>query len=201
MSLSVSALRAEYKIRVWQRIIAGNPYIVVLQLTGGTSWGRTNMKWRLLGAPDRIPDGVGARYATPRASREGALRTRFTGIAELFRAAPCAVIYGTDVAAVTDVVRRAEEELVDAVLVGGRFGDRLVHANTWREVLASDGETAQFARLVAALQQGAPLVRAFDAGTRGLAHALDASSGRNTLASVLTQHVSNLEGGATAPTP
>lgn len=200
MSISVAALRTEYKIRTWQRIIGENPYIAVLQLTGGSRWGRTNMKWRILGAPNPIPDGVSARFATPAATREGALRTRFPGIAELFRSAPCAVVYGTQVEAVMDVVRRAEDLLNDAELVGGRFGDRLVHAQTWREALASEGEVAQFTQLVGALEQGAPLVRTLEAGGKGLAGALDQAAGRDALAGVLTQHATNLESGSGAAT-
>lgn len=195
MSISVSALRTEYKIRIWQRIIGENPYIAVLQLTGGSRWGRTNMKWRLLGAPDPIPPGVNARFATPAATRAGALRTRFPGIAELFRSAPAAVVYGTSVEAVMDVVRRAEDVLADAELVGGRFGDRLVHAATWREALAADGEVAETARLVQTLERGAPLVRVMEEGGRGLAGVLGEAGGRG-LVGLLAERAKGLDGAA-----
>lgn len=193
MSISAARLKAEYKIRVWQRIIGEHPYVAVLQLTGGANWGRSNLKWRVLGEERGRAPRVDARFATPRATREGALRTRYVGIAELFRGAPCAVVYGTDVSDVCAVVRRAEKTLPDAVLVGGRFGDFLIHGKQWREVLDSDGEIAQFAQLVGTLRQGSPLVAAFEAPTRGLTAALRNGARHQALTGILTQHSSNLD--------
>lgn len=177
-------------MRVWARIIGKNPYVAVIQLNGGCNWGRKNLKWRILGEEHGRVD---ARFATPRATREGAMRTRFVGMAELFRGAPCAVVYGSHIEDVNTVIKRAEEALPESVLVGGRFGDSLIHARQWREVIDSDGEIAQYAKLLATIKQAPQLVRTIEAPTRGLADVISRGGRHRALAGVLGQHTKNLE--------
>lgn len=206
MALSVVKLRREYEIRLWTRIIEENRYIAVVQLAGGQSWGRSNMKSRILGeyynhnnetdnetqqtstTNNNSPIVVNARYAVPRAAREGARRsTRYAPIANLFRTASCAVVYGTQVAPVAAVVKNATKVLKSSLLVGGRFGEDIVTAGRWAAALDSDGEAAEFARLIATLDAPHPaLLQTLDSGSRGLATALD-GAGAKPLVGVLQQ--------------
>ncbi len=174
-------------MRQWVDIINNHPYVAVLQLTAGVNWGRSNWKWRVLGEHAQKAPLVDAKFAVPSAAREGASRTKFVGMTELFRSSPCAVVYGTDVGDVSSVVRRTQDEISDAVLIGGRFGEELVHARQWRQVLEAD-EREQLCVLLGVLQNATPLVRAIDAPSRGLAAALNAAGGATKLVTLLSEH-------------
>ena len=187
MRISPAKLRSEYKVRQWADIISNHPYVAVLQLTASVNWGRSNMKWRVLGEHAQNAPLVDARFAVPRAAREGATRTKFVGMSHLFRSAPCAVVYGTDVGQVSSVVRRAQDQIRDAVLVGGRFGEDLIHARQWRQVLEAN-EREQFCELLGVLQSGTSLVRTIESPARGLATALNVAGGATKLATLLTKH-------------
>lgn len=179
MALSVSKLRVEYNTRTWARIIERTPYIAVLQLTAGGNWGRSNLKHRLLAAAERSHrDSVDARFAVPRWARAGAERTRFAAMSALFRAAPCAVVYGDSAPAVAQVVRGADKVLRDAVLVGGRFGEALVHPAAWQRAVElavpQAGAVDTHVELLGVLDNAGSLLRTVDAagGARGLAGVL-----------------------------
>lgn len=182
MSLNVQALKREFEIRTWSRIIGGHPYVAVVHITGGRSWGRANTKARVLGDS---PGAVGARFASAKHAREGARRTRFVGLAELFRGCPAAVVYGADAEAVAGAARRARDVIDGGVLVGGRFGDEIVTARAWEAVLRSEGRRAEWARLVRVLAAPPALARVLDAGGRGLAQSVEAAGGAARLARVL----------------
>lgn len=177
MGLTVPGLKRAYTVRMWRDIFANSPYVAVLQLTGGRSWGRTNMRARVLadGGPSAAAD---ARYAVPWAARAAAQQTRFIGLAALFRAAPCAVVFGADAGAVLDTVERALALLDGGVLLGGRFGADVVAAGAWEEARALGGEDAVRAGLLRALAgQAPPLARVLDGSAVGLARAVDRGGG------------------------
>lgn len=177
MGLTVQGLKRAYTVRMWRDIFAASPYVAVLQLTGGRSWGRTNMRARVLGPRGASP-AVDARYAVPWAARAAAEQTRFVGLAGLFRAAPCAVVYGHDPAAVLDTLERARGLLAGGVLLGGRFGGSVIPASAWEEAKELGGEDAVRAGLLRALAgQAPPLVRALDGGSAGLARVLEKGGG------------------------
>lgn len=184
MALSVVKLRREYEVRLWSKIIEQNPYVAVVQVTGGRAWGRTNMKARLLGKHLNT-EGVNTRYAVPRAAREGALRTRFNEMSTLFRSAGSAVIYGREVADVVAVVKEATKRLDGGVLLGGRFGNNVVTANVWRTVLESEGETAEWGKLVGVLARRPPVVDVLDRSAGGLLDALGKGGRARRLSNVL----------------
>lgn len=186
MSFSISALRREFHVRQWSTILRENPYIAVVQLTGGRAWGRTNMKARVLG--EHVGRDVGARFAVPKVVRAAAEQTKFKGIAELFRSAPSAVVYGTDVEAVAAVVANARKILDGAILVGGRFGDALVTPKTWEKVLESDGELAEWTRFVQVLAAPPAFLRVLDGNAAGLVQSVDAGAGAAKLVRVLDRH-------------
>lgn len=207
MSFTVRALRREFEVRKWSKIIERHPYVAVLQMTDGPMWGRTNMKARLLG-PDHDPSRppislslsppddsspsisthgvhsvpIDARFAVPRHAREGALRTSFVGLSPLFRSAGSAVVYGTELARVTAAVKRSREVLKHAELVGGRFGNNVVTARTWNEVLESEGELAEWTRLLSVLQMDAPgLVHTLELQGSQLVTALQGGGGQRVV--------------------
>ena len=184
MSVSVSALKREFEIRKWSHIIQKHPYVAVLQVTGGRAWGRTNMKARILG-PKLNSEHVGARFAVPRSAREGALRTRFHGISELFRSAPSAVVYGDDVDDVVSVVKRAKDTIDGGILVGGRFGEAIVTARVWEKVLESEGEKAEWARFIGLLAARPPLVGVLENQHRRMVDVVSQAGGGQRLVRVL----------------
>lgn len=184
MALNVSALRREFEIRTWSRIIGENPYVAVVQITGGRAWGRTNVKARVLG-DDKDRPTVGARFAVPKAAREGAMRTRYVGLAELFRGGPSAVIYGNEVDDVVRVVKRAQSVIDGGVLIGGRFGDAIVTSRVWEDVLNSEGERAEWVKFVQVLGTPPGFVRVLDHSAKGLAQSLDSAGGAARLSRVL----------------
>lgn len=191
MRLSIPALRKEYNVRKWAQIFGGHPYVAVVQLTGGTSWGRSNMKWRVLGDLSGNKC-VGARYCTPRVGREGAMRTRYVGLAELLRGGTCAVVYGTQLNEVVDVLDRSLGMINGATLIGGRFGDQIVSAKVWHEVRKSDGELAQWQQFVHALDNApSALVKGIDTSSTQLLDTLDNAGGAKNLVTLLTQHSAN----------
>jgi hypothetical protein len=163
MGFSVTGLRKVYLTRQWRDIIKNHPYIAVLQLTGGRSWGRSNMKSRVLGDWFGTSDVVvAAKYAVPWAARAGAEQTRFVGLAALFRSAPSAVIYGGDIAAVLEVVARTKQEVEGSILLGGRFGDQIVPARIWDEVAAMGTEDEMRIKLIQLLSTPPAVLRMLD---------------------------------------
>lgn len=178
MSISVSALRREYEIRKWVGVLQTFPYIAVIQITGGRCWGRTNMKSRIL---EKSTD-VNTRFAVPKCAREAALRTRFTGLSELFRGAPSAVVWGDDVDKVVEVVKRAVGVIDGGVVVGGRFGERIATARVWQTVLDSGGEKEEWGKLVGVLGKTPGVVQVLQRQQRGV---LDAVEGGGKLVRVL----------------
>lgn len=184
MALNVRALKREFEIRTWSRIIGENPYVAVLQITGGRAWGRSNMTARILGE-DKGLQSVGVRFASPKAAREGALRTRYVGLSELFRGVPSAVVYGNDVGDVVRVLKRARQSIDGGMLVGGRFGDTIITARVWEEVLGSEGERAEWERLARVLGSPPGFVRVLDASSKGLYQALESGGGAAKLVRVL----------------
>lgn len=165
MSLSVSKLRGEYIVRQWAGIIEKHDYIAVMQLTAGANWGRSNLKWRIL---SNAPEGIGAKFAVPRAARAGAERTRYAAMGALFRGAPCAVVYGDNAPDVARVVRQADTLLRDAVLIGGRFGDELVFGNTWRRAVDMDADKPKLELLGTLAANSTGLLATTKASARGL---------------------------------
>jgi hypothetical protein len=186
MGLTVTGLKRAYNVRQWRHIIGSNPYIAVLQLTGGRSWGRTNMKARVLGDLGGEPERVDAKYAVPWAARAGAEQTRFVGLAGLFRSAPCAVVYGPDVGAVLAVVERARGVLDGAILVGGRFGDAVVGSRSWDTALSLGGEEGVRLELVQVLGAPPQLIPVLESGSRDLVKTT-VSGGAGLLTGVLQQ--------------
>lgn len=184
MPFNVSALKREFEIRKWSKIIGENPYVAVLQITGGRAWGRTNVKARVLGE-DMNRSSVGARFASPKYAREGAKRTRYVGLSELFRGLPSAVVYGNDVDVVVRVLKRAKSIIDGGLLAGGKFGDAIVTSRIWEEVLKSDGERAEWVRFVQVLGTPPGFVRILDHGAKGLHQTLHNAGGAARLARVL----------------
>lgn len=184
MPFNVSALKREFEIRKWSKIIGEKPYVAVLQVTGGRAWGRTNIKARVLGNDSGRPS-VGARFAAPKYAREGAIRTRYVGLAELFRGSPSAVVYGNDVDDVVRVVKRAKDVIDGGILVGGKFGDTIITSRIWEEVLQSEGERAEWIKLVQVLAMPPGFVRVLDHGTKGLHQTLQNAGGAARLSRVL----------------
>ncbi|PXF42191.1 hypothetical protein BWQ96_08111 [Gracilariopsis chorda] len=177
MTLQVHALRREFEVRTWTNIINKNPYLAVVQITGGRAWGRTNMKHRILQQNSQSPH-VNARFAIPRAAREGALRTQYKGLSELFRSGPCAVVYGDRIDDVVCVVKRATDQIDGGVLIGGKFGKGIITARTWETVLNSEGELAEWARFAAVLGRRPALIDALEGRGRGLLNVLEAAGAR-----------------------
>lgn len=186
MAFNVNALKREYEIRTWTRIIGKNPYVAVLQLTGGRAWGRTNVKARILGEDQGLPT-VDTRFAIPKFAREGAQRTRYVGLSELFRGMPSAVVYGDDVDDVVRVVKRAQEVLDGGLLVGGRFGDAIITRRVWDQVLESEGERAEWVKLVQVIATPPGFVKVLDTSARGLSQVVEQAGGAARLVRVLDQ--------------
>lgn len=184
MALSIVKLRREYEIRTWRKIIEENPYVAVVQSTGGKSWGRTNMKARILGK-HLNSKVVGARYAIPRAAREAALQTRFDKLSSLFQTAGSAVVYGQKVDPVVEVVKNANDIIDGSLLLGGRFGDDIVTAKVWETVLDSKGESTEWANLVSVLDRTPPFITILDRSSSGLVEALKKSGRAHQLTGVL----------------
>lgn len=193
MGLTVPGLKRAYNVRKWQNIFQNHPYIAVIQLTGGRSWGRINMRARVLGEhvkavgeDEAVRPFVDARYAVPWSARTAASRTSFPGLQNLFRSAPSAVIYGADVGVVLDVVGRAQEILDGALLVGGRFGRDVVHGSAWRDAAALESEDKVRVGLLQVLDQAAPsLVQVLDSGNQQLVRTVDTAGGAAKLISVV----------------
>lgn len=186
MSLKVAALRREFEIRKWSKIIQNNPYIAVLQITGGRAWGRTNLKARIL-TDHKESEHVNTRFAVPKSARDGALRTPFVGLSELFRSAPSAVVYGDDIDEVASVVRRARDVIDNAVLVGGRFGEAIITSRVWEDVLKSEGERAEWCRLLGVLGARPSIVGVMDRQHRSMLDVLSQAGGADRLVRVLSQ--------------
>lgn len=186
MALSVVKLRREYEVRIWRKIIEESPYIAVVQSTGGRSWGRTNMKAQILGG-HLNNKSVGARYAIPKAAREGAMRTRFNQLSMLFRTSGSAVVYGHEVGPVVEVVKKARELINGSLLLGGRFGNDVVTARAWETILESDGEVAEWGRLIAVLDRPPQIIQMLDRSSQGLLGALTQGGRAHQLAHVIEQ--------------
>lgn len=187
MALSVVRLKREYEIRVWQRIIENNPYVAVVQSTGGGAWGRTNMKARIL-ADHRNNELVGARFAVPRAAREGSLRTsKYQRLSTLFKTAGSAVVYGKKVEPVVDAVKQATKLISGAYLVGGRFGEDIITAATWKTVLESEGEAAEWAKFITVLGQTPPFIPILDRSASGVLHSVQQAGRATNLINILEQ--------------
>lgn len=184
MSLNVRALKREFEVRTWSRIITENPYVAVIQITGGRAWGRTNMKARVLGDEKGLST-VNARFAVPKAAREGALRSRYVGLSELFRGGPCAVVYGNNVDDVVKVVKRAQDVIDGGIVVGGRFGNAIVTSRVWDDVLKSEGERAEWAKFVHVIGAPPKFLNILDRNAKGLAQNLEKAGGAQRLARVL----------------
>lgn len=184
MALNVRALKREFEVRTWKRIIGDNPYVAVVQITGGRTWGRTNIKARILGDEKDSPT-VGVRFAVPRAAREGALRTKYVGLSELFRGSPSAVVYGSEIDNVVKVLRRARNVIDGGILVGGRFGDAIITSRVWADVLASEGERAEWAKFVQVVGAPPGFVDVLDRNAKGLAQTLENAGGAQRLARVV----------------
>lgn len=194
MTLQVHALRREFEVRTWTNIINKNPYVAVVQITGGRAWGRTNLKHRILQQNSGSPH-VGARFAVPSAAREGALRTPYAPLSELFRSGPCAVVYGDRIDDVVCVVKRAKDQIDGGVLIGGKFGTGIITARTWNTVLESEGELAEWTRFVAVLGRKPALIDALDGRSAGLVNALQAGGARR-LTNVLHNMQNSINDGA-----
>lgn len=187
MALSVVRLKREYEIRLWLKIIDENPYIAVIQATGGQSWGRTNMKSRILGKyHNQQPQKVHARYAVPKAAREGALRSkRYKKLSSLFKTASSAVVYGQEVGPVAETAKLATELIRGGILIGGRFGDDIVTASVWKTVLESDGELQEWRKFVHLLDRPPPVISLLQQSNRGLLDAVENGGNAKELAHVL----------------
>lgn len=184
MALSVTKLRREYEIRLWRKIIDENPYVAVVQVTGGRSWGGRNLKARIL--DKYLSNGeVGTRYAVPRSAREGALRSRFGHLANLFRSCGSAVVYGHHADSVIETVKRAQKIIDGGLLVGGRFGEQVVTAPIWERALQSEGEVAEWTQLVTVLSQPPPLLDVIDRSSKGLVQVLQQGGRANQLTNIL----------------
>lgn len=171
MSLTITRLRREYEIRLWRKIIEDNPYVAVVETTGGRAWGRKNMRARILG--EHLKDGlVGTRYAVPRSAREGAMRSRFKQLATLFRTGGSAVVYGKQIDPVVQVVKRAQDVIDGSLLVGGRFGGRVVTAPVWQRALDSEGEAAEWTQLLSVLAKPPGVIQILDQQSKGLVQVL-----------------------------
>lgn len=180
MAFNVRALKREFEARKWASIIGDYPYVAVLQIVGGRAWGRTNMRARVLG-PEKDSESVGARFASAKFAREGAGRTRFEGMAELFRGMPAAVVYGTELDEVVRVVKRARGCVDGALLVGGRFGQQIVGWRQWEEVLESEGEAAEWGRFLSAFGRPPGVMGVLDGSARGLYQAVEGAGGGQRL--------------------
>jgi ribosomal protein L10 len=188
MAFSVTALKRIYLVRQWQNIIANHSYVAVLQLTGGRSWGRTNMRARVLGDRYGTPE-VGAKYAVPWAARAGAEQTRFVGLATLFQSAPSAVIFGHEISAVLDVIARTRKEVEGSILLGGRFGDTIVSARVWDEVGAMESEDELRLKLIQLLSAPPGFLRILDGNAARLTRVLQGSgASARSLVRVLERH-------------
>lgn len=87
-------------------------------------------------------------------------------------------MYGDDVECVVDVVKRAMDLIDGSVLLGGRFGDGIITARVWEEVLESEGETAEWCKFLAILGRRPEVVDVLSAGSRGLVDALGSGGPR-----------------------
>lgn len=186
MALSVTKLRREFEVRIWAKIIEQNPYVAVVQITGGRAWGRSNLKARILGE-QLGSDDVGVRYAIPKSAREAATRTRFDSLGVLFRAGGSAVIYGQKIGPVVEVVKRARRTIDGGILIGGRFGENIVTARVWEMVLESDGEEAEWAKLFSVLSRRPPIVDVLERNSAGLVDALREGSRAQRLSNILNR--------------
>lgn len=184
MALSVTKLRREYEVRLWHKIIEENPYVAVVQITGGGSWGRRNMGARILGKHLRSGQ-VGTRYAVPKSAREGAMRSRFEQIAMLFRSGGSAVIYGRQIDPVMEVVKRAKETISGGLLVGGRFGERIVTAGVWERALNSKGEVDEWTQFLSVLAKPPPVVQILDQQSKGLVQIIQQGGRAQQLSNIL----------------
>lgn len=190
MKLSVPKLKNLYTVQRWRDIINDNRYIAVVQLSGGSSWGRANMRLRVLG--DEYECGrVDARYAVPWAARSAAVQTRFTGLSELFRSSPSAVLFGNDVDAMLYVLKRARNILDCGVLVGGRFGEDIVTASCWEEAESLGGQDKVHAELITALRTSPGLLEVLNGSSRQFTNVFDAASGARRLVRVLENKSAN----------
>lgn len=143
-------------------------------------------------------DAVNAKYAVPRHAREGATQTRFKGLAALFSSAPCAVVYGSDIASVLEVVDTSKEVLTGAIVIGGRFGDEIVPPRVWNEA-AKYGSPENLQRdLVRVLASPPGFVGALESSTSRLVHSLERAGPSAALVRVLEQHGQNMDSASTA---
>lgn len=189
--LSIGNLKSAYTVRLWRNIISNNPYVAIVQITGGKSWGRANMRSRVLG--DLFKSGkVDARYAVPWAAREGAAQANFVGLSQLFRSSPSAVIFGSDLNAVLEVLERATNMLEGGVLVGGRFESEIITAQSWIEVRELGGQEAVRKGLIRALQTTPGFIRALDDSAKQLVRVGISAGGAQSLARVLDVRVHDL---------
>lgn len=194
MALSVTKLRREYEVRLWRKIIEENPYVAVVQIAGGGAWGRKNMRARILG--EHLKDGrVGTRYAVPRSAREGAMRSRFEQLALLFRSGGSAVVYGRQIDPVIAVVKRAQEKIDGGLLIGGRFGERVVSAGIWERALKSKGEVDEWTQFLSVLANPPAVIQVLDQQSKGLVQVLQQGGGAQQLTNVL-QHMEESAKGA-----
>lgn len=192
--LSVAKLRGEYKVREWSRIISENDYVAVLQLTRGVNWGRSNIKHRLKPVPESGEEPtVDVKFAVPRVAREGALRTPYVGIGELFRSSPSAVVYGNDISQVCTTIEKADDMGI-ATLIGGKFHDQLIHQRQWKTVLGTD-EKSTFAQLLQTVAHSSPkLVKTIQAGNTGLVNVIDKGNSSTPLLRLLNEHSKERDG-------
>lgn len=186
MSFNVRTLRKLHEVRNWSKIIEENPYVAVVQVTGGRAWGRTNMKSRILGK-HYGSEHVGARYAVPKVAREGIKRTRFVGLSDLFRGSPSAVIYGSQVDPVVETIKRATDIIDGGILIGGRFGENIVTAKTWQKVLESDGELEEWKKFVTILSKPPPILQLLDQQSKGMIDVVQKAGGQQDLVHVLNK--------------
>lgn len=193
MGLTVPGLKRAYNTRKWRNIFQNHPYVAIVQLTGGRSWGRINMRARVLGdhvhqpsPPDPSRPFVDARYAVPSCARAAAAQTTVPGLENLFRSAPSAVIYGETVGVVLEVLARAREKLDGGLLVGGRFGNEVVHGSAWEEAAELQSEEKVRVGLLRVLEGAAPgLVQVLDAGKADIVRTIDAAGGAKKLINVV----------------
>lgn len=192
MGFTVAGLKRAHVVRQWRNILSGNSYVAVVQLTGGRSWGRINMKARVLGDYANS-GGVDAKYAVPWAARSAAEDTAFAGLANLFRSSPCAVIYGNDIGSVLAVLARARQQLDGGIVIGGRFGEDVITSRMWDT--ASDLRSEQAVRedLVRVLGTPPQLVNHLRGSSHGLVKSLQDAAGSTKLVRVLDRQLANLK--------